>query len=176
VPLSAPVALETARIVREHAPFVWRVLRRLGVAESDVEDVAQEVFVVVFRRLGDFEGRSSVRTWIYGICIRTAADYRKRAHRRHEQPTDVLAERVAADDPAIAAREARAELDSILAVLDDDKRAVFVLYEIEELAMNDVAAAVGCPLQTAYSRLHAARARVAEEARRRRRKEEGHDG
>ncbi|HEY8087297.1 MAG TPA: sigma-70 family RNA polymerase sigma factor [Polyangiaceae bacterium] len=168
----APQALLTppdvAGVVREHAPYVWRALRRLGVSESDVPDVAQEVFVVVFRRLADFEGRSTVRTWIYGICVRTASDYRKRAHRRYELPTDSLAERVAVEDRALAAREARAELDSILSVLDEDKRAVFVLYELEELGMNEVAAALGCPLQTAYSRLHAARAKVTAEARRRR--------
>jgi RNA polymerase sigma-70 factor (ECF subfamily) len=159
---------DVAGVVREHASYVWRALRRLGVSESDVPDVAQEVFVVVFRRIADFEGRSSVRTWIYGICVRTAADYRKRAHRRYERPTDTLAEQVAVEDRALAAREARAELDSILSVLDEDKRAVFVLYELEELDMKEVAAALGCPLQTAYSRLHAARAKVTEEARRRR--------
>ncbi|HEY1697155.1 MAG TPA: RNA polymerase sigma factor [Polyangiaceae bacterium] len=172
-PEPTPVRLDVASVVREHSPYVWRVLRRLGVAESDVADVAQEVFVVVMRRLADFEGRSTMRTWIYGICVRTAADYRKRAHRRYERPTDTLGERVAVEDRALAAREARAELDAILAVLDDDKRAVFVLYEIEELGMSEVAAAVGCPLQTAYSRLHAARARVTEEAKRRR---EGRNG
>ena len=149
-------------------PYVWRVLRRLGVGESDVEDVTQEVFIVVLRRLADFEGRSSLRTWIYGICIRTASDYRKRAHRRHERATDSPGTDIAVEDRSFAAREARAELDAILSVLDDDKRAVFVLYEIEQLDMNEVATAIGCPLQTAYSRLHAARARVVEEAQRRR--------
>jgi RNA polymerase sigma-70 factor (ECF subfamily) len=64
------------------------------------------------------------------------------------------------DDP-VAIRQARAKLDAILDKLDDSKRAVFVLYEIEELSMSDVAAAVGCPVQTAYSRLHAARTEVA---------------
>ena len=63
------------QIFREYAPFVWRGLRRLGVPECDVEDVCQEVFVVVHRKLGDFEGRSSLRTWIYGICARTASAF-----------------------------------------------------------------------------------------------------
>ena len=61
----------------DHARFVWRVLRYLGVGESDLDDVCQEVFLVVHRRLADFEGRSSTRTWVYGIALRVAADYRK---------------------------------------------------------------------------------------------------
>ncbi len=146
-------------IFRAHAPFVWRVLRRLGVAESDVEDVAQEAFLVVHRRLPEFEGRSQLSTWIYGICVRVASDHRRRAHVRREQPTDRPPERVgsAPQPKELEQRQARALLDTALAHLDDDKRAVFVLFEIEEVPMKEVADALGCPLQTAYSRLHAAR-------------------
>lgn len=151
-----------ADVFREHAAFVWRALRRLGVPEADVEDVAQEVFVVVHRKLGEFEGRSTLRTWLYGICVRTASDYRRRARVRHEIVTDEPPEQTASapqlDD--VARRQARALLDRILDALDEDKRAVFVLYEIEQVTMNEVAQAVGCPVQTAYSRLHAARREV----------------
>jgi RNA polymerase sigma-70 factor (ECF subfamily) len=159
---------DTASVFREHAAYAWRVLRRLGVHESDVEDVCQEVFVVIHRRLPEFEGRSAVRTWVYGICVRAASDYRRRAHRRREIVTEAPPEQEAKDDAhqELAAREARTHLDRILSELDDDKRAVFVLYEIESLPMNDVAEAVGCPVQTAYSRLHAARALVATAAKR----------
>jgi RNA polymerase sigma-70 factor, ECF subfamily len=148
-----------ADVFRREAPFVWRALRRLGVREADVEDVCQEVFVVVHRKLSDFEGRSSLRTWIYGICARTASDYRRSARVRHEVVTDTPPETTseARQHDVLAMREARAKLDRILDQLDDDKRAVFVLYEIEELSMNEVAEALGCRLQTAYSRLHAAR-------------------
>ena len=149
-----------AEIFRTHAPFVWRGLRRLGVPESDVEDVCQEVFVVVHRKLGDFEGRSSLKTWIYGICARTASDYRRSGRVRREIVTDAPPEAAAEGATAydtVALRQARATLDRILDELDDDKRSVFVLYEIEELTMAEVAEALGCPLQTAYSRLHAAR-------------------
>jgi RNA polymerase sigma-70 factor (ECF subfamily) len=156
----APVPTPTlAEIFQQHAPFVWRALRRLGVPESDVEDVCQEVFVVVHRRLRDFEGRSSLRTWIYGICTRTASDYRRSGRVRREIVTDTPpdAPQEGAQQEVVALRQARQKLDRILDTLDDDKRAVFVLYEIEELTMSEVAEAVGCPLQTAYSRLHAAR-------------------
>ncbi len=156
----APVPVPTiAEIFREYAPFVWRGLRRLGVPESDVEDVCQEVFVVVHRKLADFEGRSSLRTWIYGICARTASDYRRSGRVRREVVTDSPpdAPHEGAQHDTVALRQARATLDRILDELDDDKRSVFVLYEIEELTMAEVAEAIGCPLQTAYSRLHAAR-------------------
>jgi RNA polymerase sigma-70 factor, ECF subfamily len=146
-------------IFRTYAPFAWRALRRLGVPESDVEDVCQEVFVVVHRKLGEFQGRSSLKTWIYGICARTASDYRRSGRVRREVVTDSPPD--APDDPAqhdvVALREARKTLDRILDQLDDDKRSVFVLYEIEELTMAEVAEALSCPVQTAYSRLHAAR-------------------
>lgn len=169
--LSHVPAPNIADVFRKEAPFVWRALRRLGVREADIEDVCQEVFVVVHRKLGDFEGRSSLRTWIYGICARTASDYRRSARVRHEVVTDAPpdAPDSARQHDVLALREARAKLDRILDRLDDDKRAVFVLYEIEELTMNEVAEALGCPLQTAYSRLHAARkiveAGVAESAK-----------
>jgi RNA polymerase sigma-70 factor (ECF subfamily) len=158
----AEEALTVDEIFRRHATFAWRVLRRLGVPESDVDDVCQEVFVTVHRRLPDFEGRSSTSTWVYGICVRAASDYRKRGRVRHEITSPRPPERTIAapQETDVALRQARELLDGILEELDEDKRAVFVLYEIEELGMTDVAAAVGCPLQTAYSRLHAARREV----------------
>ncbi len=159
-PQAAPAPLPSLTdIFREYAPFAWRALRRLGVPEADVEDVCQEVFVVVHRKLGEFEGRSSLKTWIYGICARTASDYRRSGRVRREVVTDAPPEAAqeGAQHEAVMMRQARAALDRILDRLDDDKRSVFVLYEIEELTMAEVAEALGCPLQTAYSRLHAAR-------------------
>jgi RNA polymerase sigma-70 factor, ECF subfamily len=154
--------LSTASVFSENASMAWRALRALGVAEADVDDVCQEVFITVHRRLPTFDGRSAVRTWVYGICVRVAADYRKRARSRGELAAEVTPELAIEprQEDAVSIRQARAELHRILDGLDDDKRAVFVLYEIEELAMNEVAAALGCPLQTAYSRLHAARREV----------------
>lgn len=174
-PQPQPSASRFTAIFREHAPHVWRALRRLGVREADVEDVAQEVFVVVHRKLPEFEGRSTLKTWIYGICVRTASDYRRRAHVRRERPTERLPdERHSAPQlKALEREQARALLDEALAALDEDKRAVFVLYEIEELDMPRVAEALGCPLQTAYSRLYAARKKVEAEVRRRVQQEGG---
>ena len=157
-----------------YAPFVWRTLRHLGISDSDADDVCQDVFVAIHRKLASFEGRSSLRTWIYGICLRVASDRRRLAHVRRELPVAEVSQGSMAptqfDD--YARSEARQLLASLLDVLDSDKRAVFVLYEIEELSMKEVAEAVGCPLQTAYSRLHAARKLILEAAERARLKEQ----
>jgi RNA polymerase sigma-70 factor (ECF subfamily) len=168
LPVRADAVPSFEQIFVDHAPFIWRALRRLGVHEADAEDVCQEVFMIVHRRLASFEGRSSIQTWIYGICVRVTADYRKRAHRRHESPSDDLPERSAAvnQHDELEDHQSRALLDAVISKLDDDKRAVFVLFELEELPMTEVAVAVGCPLQTAYARLYAAR-RVVEAALRR---------
>jgi RNA polymerase sigma-70 factor (ECF subfamily) len=146
-------------IFDEHARYIWRALRHLGVADADVEDICQEVWLTVHRKLPEFEGRSQLRTWIYGICLRIASDYRRRAHIRREQVVAEPAEHGSASaHPEPDARvESRQRLRALLDLLDDDKRAVFVLYESEGFTMKEVAEIVGCPLQTAYSRLHAAR-------------------
>lgn len=146
-------------LFHQHAPFVYRVLRRLGVSEADVEDVCQEVFMVVHRRLPEFEGRSQLRTWIYAIALRRASTHARRAYRRLEMPTAAAPELHTPDDPStvLEQRRARALLDALLDALAEDKRQVFVLYELEELDMREVAAIVGCPLPTAYGRLYAAR-------------------
>lgn len=150
--------LDFDSVFTDARPFVWRVLGRLGVARADIADVCQEVFLIVHRRVDDYDGRP-VRAWCYGICVRVAADYRKRAHRRHERIGEALPESpVAADqDRTLEFSRARARLEQVLAELEQVKREVFVLYELEELTMSEVAEIVGCPLQTAYSRLHAAR-------------------
>lgn len=155
-------------IHRDNAAFVWRVLRRLGVPAADAEDVTQEVFVVVHRKLDSFAGRSSMRTWLYGIAYRAASEYRRRGHVRSEVPTESpdAGSTEAPQLESLERKRAREQLDVILSRLDDDKRAVFVFYEIEELAMEEVADIVGCPLQTAYSRLRAAREHVEASARR----------
>lgn len=158
--------LDPSAVFRDHAPYVWRALRRLGVPEADVEDVCQEVFLVVLRRHGDFEGRSSLRTWIYGIALRVASDYRRSARVRREVLTDEVPEerQSAPQHDVVALRESARALDGLLDALDDGKREVFVLYEIEQLTLAQVADAVGCPLQTAYSRLLSARKIVEEGA------------
>lgn len=154
-----------ARIVAETAGYVFGLLHRLGVAACDTEDVAQEVFLAVHEQRAAFEGRSSLKTWICGISVRKAADYR-RSHARQRRRLQAFESeaRVSAEEPEAqlqleAAQRAQA-LQRVLDQLSDKERSVFVLYELEELSMAEVAAALGCPLFTAYTRLRAARKRL----------------
>ncbi len=150
------------QILDEYAPHVWRTLHYCGVAPADLQDVCQEVFLVIHRKIGEFEGRSSMRTWVYQICLRVAAGYRRRARFRHEQ--------IVAEPPELAVlptqseeideRRARERLLQILDGLEPAKREVFVLFEIEEQSMTEIAETLGCPLRTAYSRLEAARKEI----------------
>lgn len=165
VPTTPPAsasALDARQVFVDHAAFVLRVVRRMGVAPRDVEDVAQEVFVVVHRKLATFNGQSSVRTWLFGIAMRVASDHRRRAYVRREHTTDTMPTTSVEPDQveAVRRRQLRAQLDRALDELDDDKRAVFVLFELEGMPMAEVAQSLGCPLFTAYSRLREARERV----------------
>jgi RNA polymerase sigma-70 factor, ECF subfamily len=162
-------------VFREQAAFVWRCLRRLGVSAADADDVCQEVFVVVYRKLDTFDEGASLRSWLYGICVRKASDHRRLAHKKRENLGADLPILASGDDPTrpLDERQARDFLDAVLERLDDAQRAVFVLYEIEQLPMADVAAAIDCPLQTAYSRLHAARKVVEAAVKRERARREG---
>ena len=160
--LHAGVAPPFAEVFRAHGGYVLTLLRRLGVNAADVEDVAQEVFVTVYAKLPEFEGRSALKTWLCGICLRKAASYRRKHRSRRELPGAPLPPLVASDDPqaGLAHKQHAALLHVALARLPDKQREVFVLYEIEELEMAEVARAVGCPRFTAYTRLRAARSEV----------------
>jgi RNA polymerase sigma-70 factor, ECF subfamily len=150
------------QIFEANARFVWRSLLGLGVAESDVADASQQAFLVLHQKLAQLESGCSVRTFVYGICLRVASDYRGRAHVRRERPCSVVPELVVEPDQEVAVQRGQAlrRLRIALDTLEPAKREVFVLYEIEELTMKEIAAVVGCPLQTAYSRLHAARSEI----------------
>jgi RNA polymerase sigma-70 factor (ECF subfamily) len=141
-------------IFDQHAATVGRTLRYLGVAEADLMDAAQEVFLVVNRRHSEFEGRASLSTWIHEICVRVASSTRRRNRRRREEivaaPPDTGVD--AEQDARIAASQDRAALQALLDSLDETQRQIVVLHEIERLPMREVAEIVGCPLQTAYSR------------------------
>lgn len=145
----------------EHAPYVLGLLRRLGVASTDVEDVAQEVFLTAHRRLSTFEGRSTLRTWICGIAVHAASNHRRRAYRRRELTGLALEVPVeATQERHVQRAEQAALLVEALDELSDKQRQVFVLYEVEELEMAEVARIVGCPRFTAYTRLRSARTKV----------------
>ena len=143
----------------EHFNFVWRTLRRLGVPEADLPDVAQEVFVVVHRRLPDFEPRARMTTWLFPICLHAARDRRRRAHVRREVPREEydLVDPAPLPGSDLERQQDLALFEAALADMNLDQRAVFVLFELEDLRGEDIAATLGIPLGTVYSRLRLAR-------------------
>lgn len=156
----APARPQFREIYDEYFNFVHRTARRLGVHERSLDDAAQDVFVVVHRRLGDFEGRSGIKTWLYGITRRVAKDYRRRVGRKERGmvPTEGLASEVNSPDENAARRQAAEVLEAILSGLDPAKREVFVLAEMEQMTAPEISDALSVNLNTIYSRLRNARA------------------
>jgi RNA polymerase sigma-70 factor, ECF subfamily len=154
----AKLALEA--IYDEHLDFVWRSLHRLGVPPGALDDAAQDVFLVVHRKIADFERRSSLRTWLFGIAVHVAREHARRA-RKHGPPVEVPPE--LPDENALdpleqtERREQRDLLYALLAELDDDKRAVFILAEIEGVSVVDIAEGLGINANTVASRVRIAR-------------------
>lgn len=162
---AAPVGplLDFELVYREHFDFACRSLRLLGVAVGGLEDAAQDVFGIASRRLAEFEGNSSVKTWIFAIVQRVAANHR-RSHRRKQAPLEALSvERETAVDAAAspeseaAAAESAALIQAFCDTLDESRRALLVLGLIEGVPMRELASTLGIPLQTAYSRIRALR-------------------
>jgi RNA polymerase sigma-70 factor (ECF subfamily) len=153
---------DLSAIYSERVEFVWLTLQRLGVRDADLEDLAHDVFLIAHRKLRSYDGTSRVTTWLFGICLRVAANYRRRAHVRLERPMGSAESyegpsEGSGPEELFRQREARARLAAVLDALDLTKRAVFVMFEIEGLSCAEIATAMGVPLGTVYSRLHAAR-------------------
>jgi len=153
-------AFEFEAVYEQHFDLVWRTLVRLGVAAPAVDDALQDVFLVVYRKLAEFEQRSSLRTWLFGITLRVASDYLRRGRRQKEtSPLDPNLRDDDALDPLeqSARSEAVQILYAALGELDPEKRAAFVLAELEEMTIAEVALAVGANINTVASRVKAGR-------------------
>jgi len=153
-------------VYEEHGPFVCRSLRYLGVPEADLDDLLQEVFLVVCQRLPDYQERGRARSWLYSICTRVANAQRRKQFRRRESgpPGDQVT--AASQLDAVQDREALELGWRLLQQLPPEQREVFVLFEVEGMPMAEIAQALDCPLQTAYSRLYKARERILAETQR----------
>jgi RNA polymerase sigma-70 factor (ECF subfamily) len=165
-PVEADGVLDFETVYQDHFDFVWRSLRRLGVPDSAIDDATQDVFVVAHRGLARFRGDSSVKTWLFAIAFRVA-----RRHRPARGSELVDAESL----PDTSARspqevtleeEARRLLYRILEGFDEERRAVFILSELEGMSAPEIAEALGVKLNTVYSRLRLARADFSAEVRR----------
>ncbi len=145
-------------VFRTHGPYVWRLLRRLGVDRDTADDLCQEVFVILHRRWSDIDRTRPLRPWIYGVTVRLLSDHRRlRRHRDARIDCGPAISQAPMQLETIERRQARDLLEEAIMRLDEAKQTVFVLYELEEMSMPEIAEALSCPLQTAYSRLHAAR-------------------
>lgn len=177
IPEVPPVTPAFDIVYEAEFAFVCRSLRRLGASPHDIGDLAQEVFVVVLRRLCDFDASRPVRPWLFGIACRVFVDNRRLAHRRHEV-VGTAPERIDTDatGDGAAANESRALVLEALGALELEQRAVLTLHDIEEFTMPEIVRALSIPLNTGYSRLRLARERFGREiSRLRARRREVHE-
>jgi RNA polymerase sigma-70 factor (ECF subfamily) len=156
VPITRP---EFPSIYTEHVGFVWRVLQGMGVPAGVVADAAQDVFVVVHRRLPEFEARHSITTWLFAIAYRIASNYRRSLKRtRAFEPLDEHMRDCAPTPAENAEREEAQRLAlELLDEIDDEKRVILVLADIEQLTAPEISELLGLPLNTVYTQLRRAR-------------------
>jgi RNA polymerase sigma-70 factor (ECF subfamily) len=155
-------------IFEEHFDYVWNTLKHLGVRDADLEDLAHEVFLRVHERIEDYDESRPIKPWLFAFAFRVASGHRRLARHRLE----VLGIAVDPHDPSLPADEvlaSRRDGELAAAALDSveiDRRAVFMLHDLDEVPIPQVAAALGIPLGTAYSRLRLAREEFQKSAQR----------
>ena len=152
-------------IFDQHLGLVTRALRRLGAGEPDLPDLVQQVFLVAFRRLPDFEERSRLGTWLFGICRRVASDHRKSTYRRNHflaSFRDIAELAPHADDPSVCfeRQERLNTLHAVMEALPEPQRKALVLFELEEMPGQRIADSLEISLGTLRSRVRLARRRI----------------
>lgn len=147
-------------IFQSEYPYVVSSLRRLGVAQHDLDDLAHESFLAVYRRLADYDAARPLRPWLFGIAFRVASDYRRLArHRREETHAEIEAvDTASSPDEEIAKRQAQAIVLRVLETLPMERRVVFIMHDIDGCTASEIASTLTIPINTAYSRLRLARA------------------
>jgi RNA polymerase sigma-70 factor (ECF subfamily) len=157
---ASPQADKVREVFSNHADFVWRALRRLGVAAADADDALQEVFLVVFRRIAEYEDRGLIRAWLFTISRQVASHYHRGASRAESRREGLVLELAGADlEESLARREAERLVRGFLEALDEPPRMVVYLSDIEGMTAPEIAAALGVKLNTIYGRLRLARKR-----------------
>jgi RNA polymerase sigma-70 factor, ECF subfamily len=142
----------------EASDYVWNTLRRLGVQPCDLEDVTHDVLLDVYRKLSDYDPSRPLRPWLFAFGFRAASEYRRRTrHGRMVVDESELVDHAPLPDERLATTEQRELVDAALQTLELDQRAVLVLHELDEVAIPEIAATLGIPMNTAYSRLRLAR-------------------
>jgi RNA polymerase sigma-70 factor (ECF subfamily) len=159
-PCTAPAPPEFVQVYTEHFDFACRSLRLLGVGGDAIEDAAQDVFGVVYRRLPEFAGNSSLKTWIFAIVQRVAANHRRTRRRKWRalQPlVDEPAAPTGTPEAHAEALQAAARIQAFCDGLDESRRALLVLALIEDVPARELAPMFGVPLFTVYSRIRSLR-------------------
>jgi RNA polymerase sigma-70 factor, ECF subfamily len=148
-----------AQLFDANASFVWRVLRRLGVPDADADDAVQDVFIVVHRRLGEYEERGSVRAWLFAISRQVASHRRRTRARRERACAELPVGGPAPDDPHETAmrNEAVSIVHEFLSRLDEPQAMVFYLADVEGMTAPEIAASLDANVNTVYGRLRLAR-------------------
>jgi len=158
-PIATPSLPDFRTLFAEHFAYVWHALRRLGVPARDLEDLAHDVFLEVHRGRDRYDPARPIRAWLFGFAFRKASHYRRRASHRYELQgeTDERAEAAPTALERVITTEALGVAHAALEALDIDRRAVFLMHEVDGFSIPEVAEALGIPLNTAYSRLRLAR-------------------
>jgi RNA polymerase sigma-70 factor (ECF subfamily) len=151
---------ELAAVFAQHGDFLWRVLRRLGTPEADLEDALQEVMLVIARKLPEYEERGAMRAWLFVIARQVAHHALRAAHRRaRRESSHELAAVVSTPHDVLERGEAARFVEAFLESLGEAQATVFYLAEIEGMTAPEIASCVGIGLNTVYSRLRLARER-----------------
>jgi RNA polymerase sigma-70 factor (ECF subfamily) len=169
---------------RNHVEFVWRQARRLGIDDAGIDDVVQQVFLVAHRRFPEFRlddfrgGRGSTRAWVFAILSRVVRQHRRTTRRKfphvelpHTDPETLCAPNHLGPDETLARSEAVRIVRTLLERLDQNKREVFVLGELEQFTLVEIAEALKINASTASTRLRAARREFERAAQRHRRRD-----
>lgn len=174
-PQVASVRYDFAQVYEEMFPFVWRTLRRFGVEASAQDDACQEVFVVVHRKLPEFRGESSLKTWVFGVTSNVVSSYRRT--RRRKDPAsrgiestidpEALSAPMAGDPHEVMARNQMARVaEELVNSLDEEKRVMLILADLEGIPVTEIAELHNINVNTAYARLRAARKEFSEAVQR----------
>jgi len=141
--------------------FVWATARRLGVEASAMDDVVQEIFIAIHGSLHTLQRADALKSWVYSVARRTVSNHHRALRARGGKGTTVVDEQLASQQPTpFEVTQKNSDLQvlaNLLAELDEPKREVFALVELEEMSVPEVADALDIPVNTAYSRLRAAR-------------------
>jgi len=167
-PVGPPAPLsDFERLYAEQVDYVARALRRLGAPTADLKDLCQEVFLAAYHRQATFDATRPVRPWLFGIAFRALSALRNRAHVQREVP-DHDADLALAPglDEHVTQAQSRQLVLRALQKVPEDRRAVFILHDLDECAAPEIASSLGIPLNTVYSRLRVARVEFVQAVRR----------